>query len=110
MEYYLHDIPSQDFLPIFVISAWVILFGMMYAGFFTLVKLRLVKKYFMVLAYLSWGALVACIYYLGELLRVEPYTQKVLIGAMVGYLIFPHIVYFLLEKVHNRFEHSEVTS
>ncbi len=110
MEYYMHDIPIQDFLPIFIVSAMVIFFGMAYAGFFTLVKLRLVKKWFMILAYLSWLALVACIYYLGVLLRVEPYTQKVLIGAMVGYLIFPHIVYFLLEKVHNRFEHHKMTT
>ncbi len=107
MEYYMQDIPHQDFLPIFVVSAMVIFFGMMYAGFFTIVKLRLVKNWVMGLAYLSWLALVVCIYYLGELLRVEPYTQKVLIGAMFGYLVFPHIVYFLLEKVHNRFEHTE---
>ncbi len=82
----------------------------MYAGFFTLVKLKLVKKFYMVFAYLSWLALVAAMYYLGQLLRVEPYTQKVLIGAMFGYLVFPHIVYFLLEKVHQRYEHSEVNS
>ncbi len=107
MEYYMHDIPNQDFLPIFVVSAAVIVFGMMYAGFFTLVKLRLVKRFFMIFAYLSWFALVGCMYYLGELLRVEPYTQKVLIGAMVGYLLFPHVVYFLLEKVHARFEHNK---
>ena len=106
MEYFMQDIPNKDFLPIFVISAAVILCGMMYAGFFTLVKLRLVKRYFMVFAYLSWLALVVSIYYLGELLRVEPYTQKVLVGAMFGYLVFPHIVYFLLEKVHSRYEHS----
>ena len=107
MEYYLQDIPSSDFLSIFVVSAMVILFGMAYAGFFTVVKLKLVRNYFMVLAYLSWIALVGCIYYLGELLRVEPYTQKVLIGAMFGYLVFPHIVYFLLEKVHKRFEKAD---
>ncbi len=104
MEYYIQDIPSSHFLPIFVVSALVILFGMAYAGFFTVVKLKLVKRYFMVFAYLSWLILVGCIYYLGELLKVEPYTQKVLIGAMFGYLVFPHVVYFLLEKVHNRFE------
>jgi len=110
MEYYMHDIPNHDFLPIFLISAAVIFLGMMYAGFFTLVKLRLVKRYVMLFAYLSWVGLVVSMYYLGELLRVEPYTQKVLIGAMVGYLLFPHIVYFLLERVHSRFEHQEVTS
>jgi len=106
MEYYIQDIPSDDFLPIFIVSAMVILFGMAYAGFFTIVKLKLVKRYFMVFAYLSWAVLVGCMYYLGELLKVEPYTQKVLIGAMFGYLAFPHVVYFLLDKVHNRFEHE----
>lgn len=110
MEYYMPPIPYKDFLPIFVVSAMVIILGMMYAGFFTLVKLKLVKKFYMVFAYLSWLALVAAMYYLGQLLRVEPYTQKVLIGAMFGYLVFPHIVYFLLEKVHQRYEHSEVNS
>lgn len=110
MEYYMPPIPYKDFLPIFVVSAMVIILGMMYAGFFTLVKLKLVKKFYMVFAYLSWLALVAAMYYLGQLLRVEPYTQKVLIGAMFGYLVFPHIVYFLLEKVHQRYEHNEVNS
>ncbi|MRJ02936.1 MAG: hypothetical protein GXO19_01460 [Epsilonproteobacteria bacterium] len=104
MEYYIQDIPSSDFLSIFVVSALIILFGMAYAGFFTLVKLKLLKRFYMLFAYGSWLVLVGLMYYLGELLRVEPYTQKVLIGAMVGYLIFPHIVYFLLDRVHNRFE------
>ena len=107
MEYYMPDIPSSDFLSIFVVSALVILFGMAYAGFFTLVKLRILKKGYMVAAYGSWLVLVGLMVYLEELLRVEPYTQKVLIGAMVGYLIFPHMVYFLLEKVHQRFEHEQ---
>jgi len=104
MEYYMPPIPTDDFLPIFVISALIILFGMAYAGFFTFVKLKLLRKSFLIAAYGSWIVLVGLMYYLGELLRVEPYTEKVLIGAMVGYLIFPHIVYFLLERVHNRFE------
>ncbi len=105
MEYYMQDIPSSDFLAIFVVSAFVIIFGMMYAGFFTIVKLKVIRPFFMTFAYASWLALVGCIYYLSILLKVEPYTMKVLIGAMVGYLFFPHIVYFLLEKVHNRYGH-----
>jgi hypothetical protein len=105
MEYYMQDIPSSDFLSIFVVSAFIIIFGMAYAGFFTLVKLKLVRGYFMAFAYGSWLILVALMYYLGELLRVEPYTQKVLIGAMVGYLVFPHVVYFLIDRVHSRYEH-----
>jgi len=109
MEFYIQDIPHQDFLAIFVVSALIILFGMAYAGFFTLVKLKLLKRPFIIAAYGSWLVLVGLMFYLGELLRVEPYTQKVLIGAMVGYLIFPHVVYFLLERVHERFE-SETKS
>jgi len=106
MEYYMPDIPHTDFLAIFVLGALVILFGTGYAAFFTLVKLKLVKRYQMIFAYLSWAIQAYCMYYLGMLLKVEPYTQKVLIGAMVGYLIFPHIVYFILEKVHNEYEHK----
>jgi len=105
MEYYMQDIPSSDFLSIFVVSALIIVFGMAYAGFFTLVKLKLIRSFYMILAYASWLVLVGLMYYLGELLRVEPYTQKVLIGAMFGYLVFPHVVYFLLDRVHSRYEH-----
>ncbi|WP_281950738.1 hypothetical protein [Nitrosophilus kaiyonis] len=104
MEYYMPDIPYTDFLSIFVLAALVILFGTGYAGFFTLVKLKLVKRYQMIFAYISWSIQAVCMYYLGYLLKVEPYTQKVLVGAMIGYLIFPHIVYFILEQVHNRYE------
>jgi len=110
MEYYMPEIPSEDFLSIFVVSALIIFFGMAYAGFFTLVKLRLLKRYFLIFAYGSWLVLAALMLYLGELLRVEPYTQKVLFGAMVGYLIFPHVVYFLLERVHERFERDATKS
>lgn len=106
MEYYMPDIPHTDFFAIFLMGALVIIFGMGYAAFFTFVKLKLVKKYQMIFAYLSWSIQAACMYYLGVLLRVEPYTQKVLVGAMIGYLIFPHIVYFILEKVHNAYEHE----
>ncbi len=106
MEYYIQDIPHTDFLSIFVISALIIFFGMGYAAFFTLVKLKLLNRLFMIAAYSSWVLLALSMYYLGELLRVEPYTQKVLIGAMVGYLIFPHAVYYILDKVHSRFEHE----
>ncbi len=106
MEYYIQDIPYTDFLSIFVVSAMVILFGMAFAGFFTLVKLKLLRPAFMIAAYGSWLVLVGLMYWLGHLLKVEPYTQKVLIGAMVGYLIFPHVVYFLLERVHNRYENE----
>lgn len=104
MEYYLQDIPHTDFLSIFIISALVIFFGMGYAAIFTVVKMRLIHKYYISLAYLSWIFLAFSMYYLGVLLRVEPYTQKVLIGAMVAYLIFPHAVYFILEKVHDKYE------
>ncbi|WP_200763977.1 hypothetical protein [Nitrosophilus alvini] len=104
MEYFMQDIPPGDFLPIFVSSAFVIIFGMAYAGFFTFVKIKVLPKYYIYVAYLSWFMLAACMYYLGTLLRVEPYTEKVLMGAMVGYLIFPHAVFFILQRLHEEFE------
>ena len=105
MEYYMPDIPSSDFLSIFVVSALVIfLYGIcrfLYTGEATNSQKRLYGSCLRIVALVLVGLMIS----LGELLRVEPYTQKVLIGAMVGYLIFPHVVYFLLEKVHQRFEH-----
>ena len=97
-------IELQDFLPVFILGALVIIFGAMYVGFFTLVKMGYLKKYFMYVAYFFWGALVYSLYTLSVLINCETFTKKVLMLAMLAYLIFPHFVYFLMEKSHDRYE------
>ncbi|MCH9813256.1 MAG: hypothetical protein K0U47_04860 [Epsilonproteobacteria bacterium] len=99
------EIPLEDFLPIFISGALVIVFGAAYVGVFTLVKIKKLKNHFMPLAYAFWALLTYCLYLLSHLIGSEPFTQKVLMMAMVAYLLFPHFIYFLMDKTHEAYEH-----
>ena len=99
------EIPIDDFLSVFLSGAFVIIFGAAYVGVFTLVKMKKLKNYFMPLGYLFWALLTYCLYLLMNLIGSELFTQKVLVMAMVLYLIFPHFIYFLMERTHERHEH-----
>ena len=96
MEY----LDSSSFLTIFVSAALVILFGTAYAGTFTLVKIDRLRSYMMPLAYMFWILQTYSLWILSVNIKSDPFTQKILLAAMVGYLIFPHIVYFLVQRTH----------
>lgn len=91
---------SSSFLTIFVSAALVILFGTAYAGTFTLVKIERLREYMMPLAYAFWALQTYSLWVLSVSIKSDPFTLKVLMAAMVGYLIFPHIVYFLVVRTH----------
>lgn len=91
---------SSSFLTIFVSAALVILFGTAYAGVFTMVKIDKLRSYLMPVAYSFWGLQTYSLWVLSVHIKSDPFTQKVLMAAMVGYLIFPHIVYFLVQRTH----------
>ena len=99
------EIPLESFFPIFLSSAMVIILGLGYVGIYTTVRLGKLHKNFMSLAYIFWIGQTSCLYYLGILIKSEPFTQYVLFGAMVGFLLIPHFVYFLMEKTHEVVEH-----
>ena len=94
------EIAVDDFLSVFVCGALVVVFGAAYVGVFTLVKMKKLKNYFMAVAYMFWALLTYCLYLLMNLIGSGLFTQKVLLMAMVLYLIFPHFVYFLMERTH----------
>jgi hypothetical protein len=96
---------KNDFLGIFVSAAFVILFGAIYVGFFTLVKMEKLRTAYLTLAYLAWGIQAYSMMTLGMLVKSEPFTQGVLLSAMVGYLLIPHFIYFLVKGTHERYEH-----
>lgn len=100
MEY----LDRESFLSIFVSAASVILFAAGYVGIFTVVKMRLISSYYMALAYLSWCVQAYSMYMLGVLIKSEPFTQKVLFGAMVGYFLIPHFIYYLVVRIHDQYE------
>jgi hypothetical protein len=99
------EIPLENFFPIFLSSAMVIILGLGYIGIYTIVRLGKLHKSFMPVAYAFWVAQTYCLYYLGVLIKSEPFTQYVLFGAMVGFLLIPHFVYFLMVKTHESVEH-----
>jgi hypothetical protein len=103
MEY----LDSSSFLTIFVSAALVILFGTAYAGTFTLVKIERLRDYMMPLAYAFWVSQTYSLWVLSVHIKSDPFTQKILLAAMIGYLIFPHIVYFLVQRSHDACEAPE---
>ena len=95
---------SASFLTIFVSAAFVILLGAAYVLTFTLVKIERLSSHIMPLAYTFWMLQTYSLWVLSVHIKSNPFTQQVLMAAMVGYLIFPHIVYFLVERTHQACE------
>ena len=99
------DIAVNDFLTIFVSSALVLVFGGFYVGIYTAVKVNLLKKWAMPIAYLFWMLTAYCLYLMGSLMHVGEFTAKALVVAAIGLLILPHAVYFMQHQVHEENEH-----
>ncbi|OIP53405.1 MAG: hypothetical protein AUK54_09110 [Helicobacteraceae bacterium CG2_30_36_10] len=98
-------IALNDFLPIFVSSALVIVFGGFYVGIYTAVKVGMFKKWAMPLAYVFWLLTAYCLYIMGSLMHVGDFTAKALGMAMIGYLLLPHAVYYMQHQVHEENDH-----
>jgi len=99
------EIALNDFLPIFVSSSLVLVFGGLYVGIFTAVKVGLLKKWAMPFAYMFWIITSYCLYIMGSLMHVGEFTAKALVVAMIGYLLLPHAVYYMQDQVHEENEH-----
>ncbi|MEA2019138.1 MAG: hypothetical protein U9N59_11880 [Campylobacterota bacterium] len=100
----LPEIPIDQFLPIFLSSSAVLLFGLFYVAIYTLVKMKLLKSVYMPLAYVFWGLQTYCLYYVAGALGNDGFTVKALMLAMVGYLMLPHLWYYLNLRSEERYE------
>ncbi len=99
------EIALDDFLPIFVSSALVLVFGGFYVGIYTAVKADLLKKWAMPFAYIFWLLTAYCLYVMGSLMHVGNFTAKALIISAFGLLLLPHAVYYMQNQVHKENEH-----
>ena len=99
------EIALDDFLPIFVSSALVLVFGGFYVGIYTAVKVSMLKRWAMPFAYLFWLLTAYSLYIMGSLMHVGEFTAKALVIAMIGYLLLPHAVYYMQHQVHEENEH-----
>ena len=101
----LQEIALDDFVPLVFTSMLVMVFGAVYAIVFTFVKLGVLKNWMMPFAYLGWGVTVYCLWMMGSMLHVGEFTQKALMVTMLGYLLLPHAIYYMVDKVHQANEH-----
>jgi hypothetical protein len=99
------DIPLDDFLPIFVSSALVMVFGGFYVGIYTAVKVNYLKPWAMSIAYIFWVLTAYCLYLMGSLMVVGAFTAKALVVAAIGLLLLPHAVFYMQNHVHEENEH-----
>ncbi len=99
------EIALDDFLPIFVSSALVLVFGGLYVGIYTAVKVKLINKWTMIVGYIFWMLTAYCLYLMGSLMHVGDFTAKALVVAAFGILLVPHAVYYMQDQVHQQNEH-----
>ncbi len=98
------EIAIDQFLPIFVESTLVLIFGVGYAALITLAKMGFFSKAWMNLGYLFWALQVYCLYDLSCLIQSNHFTTKVLMVTMVAYLFIPHLYFHLIRESDKRYE------
>ncbi|MFY9073648.1 hypothetical protein CRU99_07455 [Malaciobacter mytili] len=98
------EIALDDFLPIFLSSSFVLLFGLFFVAIYTLVKMDKLKKIYMPFAYIFWGLQTYCMYFFATKIQSDSFTVKVLMITMICYLILPHLYYYLNLRSEERYE------
>ncbi len=101
---YMPEIASSDFLIIFIVSTFVLIFGVAYAALITLSKMKFLSKKFMPLGYLFWMLQTYSLYELSVLIHSNHFTTKVLMVTMAVYLFVPHLYFYLVEESEKRYE------
>ncbi len=101
------EIAIDQFLPIFIESTLVLVFGVVYAALITLAKMGYFSKEWMSLGYLFWALQAYCLYDLSVLIQSNPFTTKVLMVTMDAYLFIPHLYFYLIGETEKRYGDSE---
>ena len=101
------EIALDQFLPIFVISTLVLLFGVGYAAIITLSKMGYFSKKWHFVGYLMWALQAYSLYALSQLIQSNGFTSKVLMVTMLAYLFIPHLYFYLIEESSKRYEETD---
>ncbi len=101
------EIALDQFLPIFIVSTLVLLFGVGYAAIITLSKMGFFSKKWHFVGYLMWALQAYSLYELSVLIQSNHFTTKVLMVTMVAYLFIPHLYFYLIEESEKRYEKSD---
>ena len=103
------EIALDMFLPIFVVSTLVLVFGVGYAAIITLSKMGYFSKKWMIVGYLFWALQTYCLYDLSVMIQSELFTTKALMITMIAYLFIPHLYFKLIEDSEKRYEEIHKT-
>ena len=98
------EIASDQFLPIFVESTMVLVFGVGYAAVITLGKMGFFSKRWFYMGYLFWALQTYSLYDLSILIQSNHFTTKVLMVTMLAYLFIPHLYFYLISEAEKRYE------
>lgn len=101
------EIAPEMFLPIFIVSTLVLVFGVAYAASITLVKMEYLSKKWTSFGYLFWALQTYCLYELSMMIQSESFTTKVLMVTMIAYLFVPHLYFQLIKDSEERYEREE---
>jgi predicted MFS family arabinose efflux permease len=105
--YFRPEIALDQFLPIFIVSTLVLLFGVGYAAIITLSKMGFFSKKWHPVGYLMWALQAYSLYELSVLIQSNHFTTEVLMVTMVAYLFIPHLYFYLIEESEKRYENSD---
>ena len=101
------EIAIDQFLPIFIESTLVLVFGVAYAAVITLSKMGYFSKNWMPVGYLFWALQTYFLYDFAMLIQSNHFTLKVLMVSMLAYLFIPHLYYHLITAGDARYEDAE---
>jgi len=101
------EIALDQFLPIFVESTLVLVFGVGYAAIITLAKMGYFSKKWMPVGYLFWALQTYFLYDFSVLIQSNHFTLKVMMVTMVAYLFVPHLYFYLISAGDARYDREK---
>ena len=97
------EIALDQFLPIFIESSLVLVFGVGYAATITLAKMGYFSRKWMSVGYLFWASQTYFLYDFAVIIQSNHFTMKVLMVTMVVYLFVPHLYFHLVSESDKRY-------
>jgi hypothetical protein len=98
------EIALDQFLPIFIVSTLVLVFGVAYAASVTLSKMGYLSKKWFYFSFVFWILQTYSLYDLAIRIHSNSFTQKTLIITMIAYLFIPHLYFRFISDIDNRYE------
>jgi hypothetical protein len=105
--YFRPEIAPDQFLPIFIVSTLVLVFGVGYAAIITLSKMGYFSRRWQWIGYWMWALQTLSLYELSVLIQSNHFTTKVLMVTMIAYLFIPHLYFQLIRESDKRYEETE---